>query len=369
MTKLNERITVQILTSLDELLRLGDEWDGAYHAAASSPYLYFDWVVSHISCHGADDGMFIAIVRESGVIITILPLQLSHRFGARQLQALGGGQAPTYTAIILEQARQYPLLELIGEAISRHTHWDWMVLDRIPHNSPLLENRRKIKVTDLGESVTVHLGSSWDDYVATLSKSHRKTIRRRCNKFEKTYSVKMKRFSLLPQDESAEDLEQLLEDALAVCRKSWQGSADWGVAICEPGEVEFFKTSSHAMAKHGMLELSVLYADEKPVSFIWGAADCPVFASATTAFDPEFTKMSPGAVHHFLLFESLTESGFTTVELGHEFTSHKRLWSKHGVPVCAITYYNNPLIGPLKQKVMARIERLVRSCINRLRRC
>ena len=93
------------------------------------------------------------------------------------------------------------------------------------------------------------------------------------------------------------------------------------------------------MANRGMLDLSVLYVGDKPVSFIWGAARWPRSTIAKMGFDPALEKYSPGSVHLAELISGSIARGVSEIDFGHESGQYKSMWGKRRDQLFNIWYY------------------------------
>ena len=80
-----------------------------------------------------------------------------------------------------------------------------------------------------------------------------------------------------------------------------------------------------------MLDLSVLYANEQPVSFIWGAARWPFSTILKLGFDHDYQQYSPGTVHLAKHINDSIEQGVKAIDFGHEFYDYKKRWSKQHI--------------------------------------
>jgi CelD/BcsL family acetyltransferase involved in cellulose biosynthesis len=185
----------------------------------------------------------------------------------------------------------------------------------------------------------IRLPGTWEAYRATLSPSHRKNVSRRLNQLRRAGRVRLVRLGLDAAG-SGEPLEALMRDALSVSEKSWQGApASGGTAISDPKVVDLFRDVSRRLAARKSLDLSVLYLDEQPLSFVWGTAHWPRTSIAKLAFDPAFAALSPGLAHLAQLIQDSIERSALEIDFGHEFPEYKAHWSREGEELSQLFVY------------------------------
>jgi hypothetical protein len=195
-----------------------------------------------------------------------------------------------------------------------------------------------------GRSVIIKLPESWEEYKRFLSKAHKKTVSRRINGIKRHFNIRMVRMGFERQYDPHK-LDILIRDALSVSKKSWQGSYAKGRAISDSDTLSFFIEASIRLAEKRMLDLSVLYADGKPVSFIWGAVRPPKSTILKLGFDKSYAKFSPGTVHLAKLIRDSIEHKWSEIDFGHEFYDYKSRWGKHNAELYSIFYFPKRIVS------------------------
>jgi CelD/BcsL family acetyltransferase involved in cellulose biosynthesis len=187
-------------------------------------------------------------------------------------------------------------------------------------------------------TIIVKLPGSIDEYRKTLSRSLRQNIRRQLKGLEREGEVKLVRLGS-DGSQSRDGVSRLVEDAIAVSERSWQGQSGDGHAISSPDIRGFFTDVAVALARKGMTELSVLYVGSKPISFDWGVVRGGKMSGLKRGFDADFRQFGPGIVHFALLVEDSIERGMTEIDCGNEFSSYKKKWSHKEKKLCDVSYY------------------------------
>jgi CelD/BcsL family acetyltransferase involved in cellulose biosynthesis len=367
-------LKLDVLTTLPELEAFRAQWELLFRASDASPYLCYEWMHAWWRHQPTGDGVYVCVASDDAGPLAILPLVAWRGRFATRLELFGGGPATRNTAIVAERAQKLPILAAACDCLGRfHLRWDYCVADKIPAGSALLvaEQRpddasgpARTSLTSEGRTAVIELAESWDEFSRGLSRNHRKNLARRHRQLEQRGVLRQVRAGLDPADDPRE-LERLLADALCVARRSWQGSADEGHAVSDPDQVEFVREVSRALARRGMLDLSVLYAGQRPVSFSWGAARRPYLSSAAAGFDLAEKSAAPGHVHLRQLVEDSIERGFTRLDLGHEFAERWQSWTESGDELFRVTHYARPRLSRLRQRLQERWED---SVTGRLRR-
>lgn len=148
------------------------------------------------------------------------------------------------------------------------------------------------------------LGTSWEEWLRGRSGSYRSTTKRAFKRAEQQGKLRYWRHSAGRQL-CGEPLstDQLLAVLAPLEARAWQGERHF----TPEGDG---RTILEVLAAERMLELSLLWLDEKPISYVLGHA---ANRSATTkylGFDPDYKELSPGSI-------TLAELVRTSCEAGH----------------------------------------------------
>ncbi|MEM8696802.1 MAG: GNAT family N-acetyltransferase [Pseudomonadota bacterium] len=140
------------------------------------------------------------------------------------------------------------------------------------------------------------LTGGFDDYLATFSGKSRSTLRRKIRKFAKLSGGELDFRAYRTPDEMAE-FHRL---ARRVSEKTYQEKLlDYGL----PDDREFAEDMLAAAARD-QVRGWLLFAEERPVSYLYAPADGDTLIYAYLGYDPEWSRHSPGTV---LLVEAIRE--------------------------------------------------------------
>lgn len=389
-----EKYTIEYLHSAATVFAVQAEWQELFRRSSASPYLSHEWFATVLTVFPGAARLCVAMVRQSRRLQVIVPLQISkRRLGFLPLSLLEpacGGWA-TRCAALVPAGREEEELNFIEMVIAdlpeQGILWDCCRLPGIAASTPGLRmpaasrDPFRRQIIPIGSSVIIDLPPTWAEYRASVSKNQRKKLAYRLNLFARAGRGRLVRLGFDPPGRAQEtllpvcgpqsgaqalptgrvhlrhngpdlsgtgfelgpaeaELDRLLEDALRVSRKSWQHSAATGWAISNPGSGDFFVRVSHQLAAARLLDLSVLYLDDRPVSFIWGAVAGTHAHINKLGFDRDLAELSPGFVHLALYIEDSIARGLSDADFGHEFHEYKSAWGQRGIDLVDIYYYS-----------------------------
>ncbi len=221
-------------------------------------------------------------IRDSGVLVGVAPLM----YRDDTLMSLGDPDLWDYQTFVTARGRESELYQELFDYLAEQP-WNKMELSSLPEGSPSLElipemARSKGYSVDVSEqdvSPGLPLPSSWDDYLAGLSKKGRHELRRKFRRLENngTYEV----YSV----DGALSLDGSLDDFFRMMRDSRQDKA----MFLTPKREQFFRHMAEEMARADVLRLffmevsgervaSVMCFDYGQVRFLYNAGYNPEYA-------------------------------------------------------------------------------------------
>lgn len=192
------------------------------------------------------------------------------------------------------------------------------------------------------ESAFIDINDSWDQYEKSLSKSHRKSIRKCWKNLEKSGKVEFVRSN---QFQSKETLKQNLNQAFQIAHRGWKGDAGTSV-LSHPGMIEFFTDVGWELALENQFELLLLKVDDRPIAFEVGYKAGRVFYSHKIGYDQKYKQFGPGQ----LLLHRQLEMWYQNQEIDYIDTmgivsEATMKWKPRLVPVARYLVANH---GPAK---------------------
>ena len=336
-------LDVELIGDAAGLERVRGEWERLYaEDSGARPSHRPEFVAAYARHFSGLGPLRIALAREDGRAAGLLPLQArTERLGRlglpiRVLRFAAASWTTRNTGLFAPGASRPPLLAAMLRALRQDDRgWLSCRLEKLPAEAtggppPVAAHGADGFVFErrtVGHSVVIELGQSYEAYLKALAKSHRGNISRSTRQLEGRHALSLVRLGFEPATDPAA-LGRLLEDALAVSRRSWQATAGEGTAISSPAAGAFVRDVSPRLAANRALDLSVLYADGRPISFIWGTARWPLTSIEKIGFDAAFEAWSPGTVHLARLLEDSIRRGGRAIDFGHEFPDYKARWSR-----------------------------------------
>jgi hypothetical protein len=154
------------------------------------------------------------------------------------------------------------------------------------------------RYTRVGTCWERSLPSSFDAFLASLSKSTRTSVKRYANKLERDYSGRLETRKLT----TPADLDVYFRDADTVASKSYQRGLGVGVRD-DPAQ----RRRAQVAAEHGWFRAYVLYVGGQPVAFCGGEAYAGRFYYSIPGYDPSFREHRVGQYVLMKMIEDLCE--------------------------------------------------------------
>lgn len=320
----------ELITTWDGLARIRTDWDRLWQTGRSRKLCYSLRWVAEISAffdrsgRGAPTRPWCVVMRDSsGRPTGIAPFLLVEegRLGKRYVRTF-----PDW----VERNHGFLCEDGSLEALAREvrSHLDRQAIDALFMRGVLRQeardlmaawrgswrcSARRISATEgeKGEPGTtfwdrraIPIPSNWDEYLRTRASSYRKNLRRGTNRAAKLGQLRFWRHSAGRQIcGDPLSLEQMAAAIARVEELAWQTDRHFSPGGDGPVILE-------VLSAEQMLELSLLYLDDKPISYALGHAANRAATSKYIGYDPEHSELSPGLL-------TLAEMVRTSCEAGH----------------------------------------------------
>jgi len=260
------------------------------------------------------------------------------RWPVRRLEFVGAGWG--YGAFILSERKQ-ECLRRIMEVLQNLRGWDIISLGRMI-GDPDIESSEM--ATLISPKCAVHecvpagvpyipLQMTWESYLAGRSLSFRRNIRNRSRKLDTMGPVRFQRITRL--EAGGVDMSTLMKSLWTTADRSWKAGED--TAISSNAEVfAFYWELAERLNEIGCLDVSILWLNDRPVAYIFGASYNGDFFEIDIAFDAELSKASPGNYLRNCLLKELFRQNYRLYDFVAYFDYKKTLTShvrRHDVHV------------------------------------
>ncbi len=343
-------LRTQIIDRVDGLVDIAEDWQGLFESTDANPYFSPAWLGTWIEHFAPAAGLRCCLVRDAEGPVGLVPLVAARqRLGHRVYGVAGGGWAMRTPCIVAERTTGGAVLGAVAMAMDEREAERWLYAEfqAVPRGTRLLAGTcaaLPVRITGNRCSIVIKLPDQWLQYWHDRSRKLRGNVVRARNGLAREGDLELRRIG--PGDLVAESsLRELLEDALEVSRLSWQASAPDGVAISDPSVEGFVRAASTAAMLVGLLDLSVLYVANRPVSFLWGAGRDDQSSISKAGYSSDFAKLSPGLVHLAMALEDSVRRGIRWIDFGPEFPSYKLRWGAHAEALVDLDLYSGCLPG------------------------
>jgi CelD/BcsL family acetyltransferase involved in cellulose biosynthesis len=358
---LNNSTEVSSVQDFDGIAGLEPGWRQIFDASSALPFLSPEWLINGWRLEQRDIPLQLCVVRQANYLQAIMPFEFVRDVVAgvpvNVLQFANSGW-PTSNDIVLAKNPNQAFGKMLEYLVEKQPRWAFGRFTKLRTDSALLRSLAAQNWSDVRlhcplarrkNAAIIYLPSTWEEYLARHSKRFRKKIRYYTNVLQRQGQPRLERIGPDTKPaEASEKVARLCADALIVHKNSWQAASLSGTSIGQPEVVDFFQVVSSRLAERGWLELSVLYAGDRPVSFSWGVTRGNRISIAKLGFDQQLAHGDPGKVHMALLIEDSIKLGAAEIDLGHEGLDNKLQWSTIETPLYDLMVFPRRPIPSLK---------------------
>jgi len=314
------------LCELDELAPYADDWD---RLAGGVPFRNWAWLSTwwkhyqrdHRRDHPGTQLMVPCVFDRSDRLIGLAPWYVDHRNPlGRVVRMLGTGEVCSdYLSVLCQPGQEYPVTRALCDCLTGSEHaedydrqpWDLLELTGCDAEDLAIGHL----VRHFGErGHTVHrrsgpncwrieLPASWEEYLAGLSKGHRKRLRR------------LER-SVLDTDRAAfhtvehvDDLPHAMDILVDLHQRRWRALGEPG-CFASPRFAAFHREVAPKTLLGGQLQLHWLELDGKPAAAEYDLAGGGVVYSYQSGVDPEILDREPGRLMNLFTLRRAIEQGY-----------------------------------------------------------
>jgi CelD/BcsL family acetyltransferase involved in cellulose biosynthesis len=321
-------------TNLDSLAHLANDWD---RLSGSVPFRTWAWLCTWWRHYGrrADRSLFVlGVFDRLARLVAVAPwfLQSTATQGS-VLRFLGSGEVCSdYLSVLCEPGREADVAEALAEWLSQaeandddrwdlfhcagvdgHDHAVAILLDRLAEHGHTVHRRPGPNCW------RIELPERWDDYLAMLSKNHRRQLRHA----ERTIlaSGRVAIHTVQQQSELA-DGQRILIDLHQRRRRQ----------LGEPGcfrSESFTAFHREVMAQlltAGQLQLHWIELDGQPIAIEYQLAGNGVVYAYQSGIAPEMRAHSPGHLIHLMTIRQAIASGYRAFDFLRGDESYKAHW-------------------------------------------
>ena len=309
MAVISESVSsVETVSTIDAFEALAGEWDDLVRAMPRpSPFLLHGWLAEWWRHYGDGAEFAVRVARTDGRLTGALPVVVRRRAGVRVASFMGGRTSVLPDVLLAQDADP----ALAGQLLERLAAGGCDVADF--HG--LREGSRvaaalgpRLGLIQRIESPVLDLSAGWDAVYRDKTNAKKRNLHRRRRRQlgeqgELTVSVARE----LPE------LRVALEEAFTLHNLRWEGRPD-GSGFATPAGMHFQRAGLERLVGLDVPRITTLRLDGQAIAFhYWFALEGCMYVHRL-AFDPGFSRWSPGLVNTLDAIESAAEEGMTRVE-------------------------------------------------------
>jgi len=330
--------------TLDQLGPLAADWD---RLARRVPFRTWAWTSSWWRHYGHDSGrprphaalFILGVFDPDGVPLGFAPWYREQTASqGRALRFLGTGEVCSdYLTVLSAPAAERRVAAALADWLTQaHTHppesgnpngWDLLELTGVEASDTAVRRLARQLETH-GHTVhrrdgpncwRVELPDRWDDYLATLSKSHRKQIRRSVRDLLTSGRVTEHHV------ERPEDLPQA-RDVLIDLHQRRRASLGQPGCFASDRFTAFHRDVMPRLLANGQLRLQWLELDGRPLAAEYALTGDGVVYAYQSGVDPDAIELSPGRLSHVAMLRQAIDQGDSAIDFLRGDEPYKAHW-------------------------------------------
>ena len=262
----------------------------------NTPFLTWQWQKIWWSYGSKDRSLrIITVSDENGHLCGIAPLYSEEKNEAEKLMLLGSTDLCDYLDFIVVRGKEKHFYHtLLSYLVKTATKQTTLCLNSLKQHSPTLSFFKEIanhkgyvldiEVEDTAPSLD--LPGNFESYLKGLTKKDRHEIRRKMRRAEKEGAIAFKKI-----DQPSRVMDTMPHFLDLFCK-----SMDKKDEFLNSEREGFFLTMAEEFSKTGWLELFALLLDEKEIAYLLWFNYHDTFYLYNSAYDPDYSSMSPGIV-------------------------------------------------------------------------
>ncbi|HEX2923017.1 MAG TPA: GNAT family N-acetyltransferase [Chloroflexota bacterium] len=291
--------TLRVHDDISAFSLLEDGWKELFQRHGGwNLFLSWQWFYNWWSHLGANKELRLLTLTDNDRLVGVVPLMVDlDEAGRRRLGLIGCDRTTDYADMLVDPDFADPMVEALAHFIADGMgSWDYAEFSSLREPSPFLGSLRTVAAT-LGLSARVEvantcpvatLAPSWDEFLATLDKTHRHELRRKIRRSQSDGQVT---YHLL---RSPEEVGDGLEPFFRLHRASRPEKA----AFLNDELVGFFRSIALSFAREGWMRLSLMRIDGRDVASTFAFTRGDRLLLYNSGLDPEYRHLSVGIALH-----------------------------------------------------------------------
>jgi CelD/BcsL family acetyltransferase involved in cellulose biosynthesis len=302
-------LRLETVDSEDGLVALAGSWDALVRAMSRpSPFLLHCWLVEWWRHYGEGSRLAVEVAFRGEELVGALPLITFSRHGLRVGTFIGARQSMLADALIAEGEGQEVVEALVDRVLdSEHDYVDLFGLSD-QGRLAALGGTRRLELFHRIEAPVLDLSDGWDAaYRAKTNSRKRSHHNHRRRQLAELGEVE------LIHARTLDELEPALEHAFRLHELRWQGRPDGSGFVTATGK-QFTRAVVKRLTEIDATRIVMTKVGGHPVAFCWYLVLEGNVYLHRLAFDPAYSRFSPGIVNALDCLRLAAREGATRAE-------------------------------------------------------
>jgi CelD/BcsL family acetyltransferase involved in cellulose biosynthesis len=325
-----------VLSGPDCMEIIRPEWQElARNSPSSTPFQTWEWQSAWFRNYRRTKRPYLLAIREGNDLIGLMPMTLA--MGTwRTIRAMGSGKSD-YLHPLARAGYEGSVAAELANHLLEAGKIDLIDLHQVRESQPLAEHAAaKIKI-EQATCLLLDLPATYDEYLATVSKSLRYDVRRLEKALFKEGRATVEQVT---EDQIGMGLDILFEQHKRRWSKRWQPGAFTGRAQ------GFHHDWARQAIKEGWLWLSILRLDGNPIGAIYAMRFGTTCYYYQAGFDPSHGSISPGTLLVAATIKRAIDEGLEHFDFLRGDEPYKRRWKpQHELKNYRLLHPKNPHRG------------------------
>jgi CelD/BcsL family acetyltransferase involved in cellulose biosynthesis len=309
VTVLSRTPVVETVSTAPAFEELAEEWDDLVRELPRpSPFLLHSWLSEWWRHYGDTGRLAVHVVRQDGRLLGALPLVVSSKHGVRVARFMGGRQS-VLSDLLLASAADSSVTGMLAARLATSDH-HLVDLYGIPAGSRIVDaiGPSQLEVLVRIEAPVLDLHPGWASVYEQKTSAKTRSLHRR----RRRQLAGLGRLEVSVARTPAE-LEPALEEAFRLHALRWAGRPD-GSGFVTPAGMRFHRAVIHRLADLDVPRIVTLRLDGRAIAYHYFFAFEGCMYVHRLAFDPAFSRYSPGLVNTLDTIQIASEEGLIRVE-------------------------------------------------------
>lgn len=311
--------------------RAADTWEQLRRRAPTeSLFMTPDWLETWCRHLGSGRPLVFG-VEDGGEVVALAPIDRAWVGGLAVLRPLGLGVSDYFDLLLpLESDRRQSALAAFADAlVERGSAWDALDLRGIPAESPTVqeliaaaaERGMRHAIVPGYSRPAVSLDGTWEELLNSRPGRFRYNLRSRLRRLEERGTVTFRTVG------RPSEVRWAMVALTELHARRWRGQHTATIFSSSSAARRFYAEAAQRYAERGMLDLTLLEVDGRPVAGSLGFVDGDTYYYYLPAFEPELAPLAPSSLLLSHLIERAYERGLKRFDfmLGDE--PYKARWA------------------------------------------